>query len=196
VTDEQEIKRSKDQEFGGKTASQLVHSITAGSTQQLRVSPSFQHFTQQIGPVPDLAEWFNMVSITADFELLTNKIIACAIEVHKTLGPGLLESVYQECMAVELKSANLDAESDRRVPIKYKGQRIRSELKLDLLVGGSVVVELKAVEQIHPVYLAQVITYLKLTGCPAGLLINFNNTSLKSGLRRLNHPDVYKQKQH
>lgn len=137
-----------------------------------------------------------MLSITADFELLTNKIIACAIEVHKTLGPGLLESVYRECMEVELKSANLDAESERRVPIKYKGQQIRGELKLDLLVGGCVVVELKAVERIHPVYLAQVITYLKLTGCPAGLLMNFNNVSLKNGLRRLDHPDLYRQKQH
>ncbi len=135
-----------------------------------------------------------MISPIPDFEPLTNKIIACAIEVHKTLGPGLLESVYQECMAVELKSANLDFESDRRVPIKYKGQQIRNELKLDLLVGGCVVVELKAVERLHPVYLAQVITYLKLTGCPAGLLMNFNSVSLKSGLRRLDHPELYKQK--
>ena len=97
-------------------------------------------------------------------------------------------------MAVELKSANLDFESDRRVPIQYKGQQIRNELKLDLLVGGCVVVELKAVERLHPIYLAQVITYPKLTGCPAGLLLNFNSVSLKSGLRRLDHPELYKQK--
>ena len=137
-----------------------------------------------------------MISPLPDFEPLTKRIIACAIEVHKTLGPGLLESVYQECMVVELKSANLDVESDRRVALEYKGKRIRAELKLDLLVGGCVVVELKAVERIHPVYLAQVITYLKLTGCPAGLLMNFNNASLRSGLRRLDHPDLYKPKQH
>jgi GxxExxY protein len=129
-----------------------------------------------------------MISPNPDVEPLTNKIIACAIEVHKALGPGLLESVYQECMAVELKRAKLDVEIDRRVALKYRGQQIRGELKLDLLVGGCVVVELKAVERIHPVYLAQVITYLKLTGCPAGLLINFNHASLKSGLRRLDHP--------
>src|SRR5688572_10114885 len=107
-----------------------------------------------------------MISPMPDFEPLTKKIIACAIEVHKTLGPGLLESVYQECMEVELKSADLEFKSDQRIALHYKGRPIRGELKLDLLVGGCVVVELKAVERLHPVYLAQVITYLKLTGCP------------------------------
>jgi GxxExxY protein len=136
-----------------------------------------------------------MISPMPDFEPLTKKIIACAIEVHRTLGPGLLESVYQDCMVIELESASLQVETDRRVPIEYKGQSIRSELKLDLLVEGCVVVELKAVEQLHPVYLAQVITYLKLTGCPAGLLMNFNNVSLRSGLRRLDHPDLYKPRE-
>jgi len=90
-----------------------------------------------------------MLSCNADVEPLTKKIIACAIEVHKELGPGLLESVYQECLVVELKNVDLDVESDRLVGIKYKGQRIRGELKLDLLVGGCVVVELKAVERFH-----------------------------------------------
>jgi len=136
-----------------------------------------------------------MISPIPDFEPLTNQIIACAIEVHKTLGPGLLESVYQECMEVELENANLEFRSEHRIPLEYKGRRLRGALKLDLLVGGCVVVELKAVEQLHPVYLAQVITYLKLTGCPAGLLLNFNNTSLKNGLRRLDHPDLYKNKE-
>jgi GxxExxY protein len=136
-----------------------------------------------------------MISPIPDFEPLTNQIIACAIEVHKTLGPGLLESVYQECMEVELNSAGLEFTSGQRVPLEYKGRRLRGVLTLDLLVGGCVVVELKAVEQLHPVYLAQVITYLKLTGCPAGLLLNFNNASLRNGLRRLDHPDLYKPKQ-
>ncbi|HUP38687.1 MAG TPA: GxxExxY protein [Vicinamibacterales bacterium] len=136
-----------------------------------------------------------MISPIPDFEPLTNQIIACAIEVHKTLGPGLLESVYQECMEVELENANLEFRSEHRVPLDHKGRRLRGALKLDLLVGGCVVVELKAVEQLHPVYLAQVITYLKLTGCPAGLLLNSNNTSLKSGLRRLDHPDLYKNRE-
>ena len=73
--------------------------------------------------------------------------------------------------------------------LEYKGQRVHGELKLDLLVEECIVVELKAVERLHPVHLAQVITYLKLTGCPAGLLMNFNATTLKSGLKRLDHPD-------
>jgi GxxExxY protein len=136
-----------------------------------------------------------VISCPADIEPLTSKVIGCAIEVHKELGPGLLESVYQECMVAELKTSNLNVETDVRVRIKYKRQSIRSELKLDLLVEGCVVVELKAVERFNPVYLAQVITYLKLTGFPVGLLMNFNTTSLRSGLRRLDHPDLYKKKQ-
>ena len=132
-----------------------------------------------------------MLNIPSDIEPLTNIIIGCAIEVHRELGPGLLESVYQECLVVELKNANIDVESDRRVPIEYKGRRMRGKLKLDLLVGGCIVVELKAVDHMHPVYLAQVITYLKLTGCPAGLLMNFNSASLRTGLRRLDHPDLH-----
>jgi GxxExxY protein len=135
-----------------------------------------------------------MLAFSTDIEPLTKTIIACAIEVHRALGPGLLESVYQECMVIELKSAGLDVDSDRRVSINYKNQPIRSKLKLDLLVGGCVVVELKAVERLHPVHLAQVITYLKLTDCPAGLLMNFNTASLRSGLRRLNHPEVHQRR--
>lgn len=126
---------------------------------------------------------------------LTERVIGCAIEVHRTLGPGLLESIYRECLAMELASHQVHFESERHVPIDYKRQRVRGTLKLDLLVEGCVVVELKAVEAIHPIHLAQVMTYLKLTGYPAGLLMNFNVTSLRSGLRRLDHPDRYVQKQ-
>jgi GxxExxY protein len=126
---------------------------------------------------------------------LTERVIACAIEVHRTLGPGLLESIYRECLAVELAAHQLLFEAERFVPIDYKGQRVRGTLKLDLLVEGSVVVELKAVEAIHPIHLAQVMTYLKLTGYPAGLLMNFNVTSLRAGLRRLDHPERYLTKQ-
>ena len=125
----------------------------------------------------------------SDVDGLTEKVIGSAIEVHRTLGPGLLEGVYRECLMVELAAAQLCVQSDRRVPLSYKGQPIRGELKLDLLIEGCLVVELKAVEVLHPVHLAQVITYLKLTGCPAGLLMNFNTTSLRAGLRRLDHPD-------
>jgi GxxExxY protein len=127
----------------------------------------------------------------SDIEPLTERIIGCAIEVHRALGPGLLESVYRECLIIELRSQNLRVEPERPAAIEYRGHRVNSELKLDLLVENCVVVELKAVERIHPVHLAQVITYLKLTGCPAGLLLNFNATTLRSGLRRLNRPDHF-----
>jgi GxxExxY protein len=130
----------------------------------------------------------------ADVEALTEKVIGCAIEVHRTLGPGLLESVYRECRIIETRGEHLCVESERHVSLEYKGQRIKGRLKLDLLVEGCVVVELKAVDNLHPVHLAQVITYLKLTGYPAGLLMNFNSTTLRAGLKRLEHPDRYAKK--
>ena len=129
-----------------------------------------------------------------EVEALTETVIVCAIEVHRTLGPGLVESVYRESMILELQEKHLTVEDERYVPLDYKGHRVNGNLKLDLLVEGCVVVELKAVERLHPVYLAQVITYLKLTGCPAGLLMNFNATTLKAGLKRLDHPDKYVKK--
>ena len=135
-----------------------------------------------------------MTLAAAEIEHLTDKIISCAIEVHRTLGPGLLESVYRECLIVELRNNRLRAESERRVMLEYKGQRINGTLQLDLLVEECVVVELKAVERIHPIHLAQVITYLKLTGFPAGLVMNFNEGALRAGLRRVNHPDRFVKK--
>jgi len=125
---------------------------------------------------------------------LTERVIGCGIEVHKTLGPGLLESVYRECLIAELAANHLSFESERLVPIEYKGRRIKSVLKIDLLVEDSIVVELKAVESLHPIHKAQVITYLKLIGRPAGLLMNFNMTTLKAGVRRVDHPDRYRRK--
>lgn len=126
---------------------------------------------------------------------LTERVIGCAIEVHRHLGPGLLESIYRECLMMELSGSRLRFECERFVPIEYKGRRVRGGLKLDLLVEGSLVVELKAIEALHPVHSAQLLTYLRLTGFPAGLLMNFNVTSLRSGLRRLDHPDRYVKKQ-
>jgi GxxExxY protein len=128
-----------------------------------------------------------------EVEALTNKVIGCAIEVHRTLGPGLLESVYRECLILELREKHLSVEDERYVPLDYKGHRVNGNLKLDL-VESCVIVELKTVERLHPVHLAQVITYLKLTGCPVGLLMNFNSTTLKAGLKRLDHPDKYSKK--
>ena len=129
-----------------------------------------------------------------DLDALTEKIIGCAIEVHRTLGPGLLESIYRECLTIELTASQLGFDIERQIPLDYKGHRIRGDLKLDLLVEDCVVVELKSVERLHPVYSAQVITYLKLTGCPAGLLLSFNATTLRAGLKRLDHPDRYVKK--
>ena len=96
---------------------------------------------------------------------------------------------------MELVANDLLVEVEKRVPIIYRDQRLRDDLKLDLLVDGRLVVEVKAVERLHPVHVAQVITYLKLTGCPAGLLLNFNATTLTAGLKRLDHPDIYAEKQ-
>ena len=124
-------------------------------------------------------------------DTLTDRVIACAIAVHRELGPGLLESVYRDCLIYELTSEDLHLERERRVPIEYRGRRIRHDLKLDLLVEGAVVIEVKAVEQLHPVHQAQVITYLKLSGYPAGLLMNFNVASLRTGLKRLDHSNRY-----
>lgn len=100
--------------------------------------------------------------------------------------------VYRECLLIELKKQSLHALCEQSVPLVYKGTPLKGVLKLDLLVDNRVVVEVKAVEQYHPVHLAQLVTYLKLTGHPAGLLMNFNVTSLRSGLRRADHPDRYK----
>lgn len=102
------------------------------------------------------------------------KIVGCAIEVHKHLGPGLLESVYEKCMIEELISAGLKVQSQLYVPINYKGKELGNDLKLDLLVEDLIIVEDKAVETMIPLYTAQLLTYLKLTGKPKGLLINFN----------------------
>ena len=126
---------------------------------------------------------------------LTDRVIGSAIEVHRHLGPGLLESIYRECLMMELSGSCLRFECERFVPVTYKGQRARGGMKLDLLVEGCLVVELKAIEALHPVHSAQVLTYLRLTGFPAGLLMNFNVTSLRAGLRRLDHPDRYVKKQ-
>ena len=118
-----------------------------------------------------------------------------SMAVHTALGPGLLESIYRDCLLIELTSNELPPQIERSVPIIFRGQRIRHALKLDLLIDDRLIVEVKAVDRLHPVHQAQVITYLKLTGCPAGLLLNFNATSVRAGLKRLDHPDLFKPKQ-
>jgi GxxExxY protein len=119
----------------------------------------------------------------AELNRLTERIIGCAIEVHRQLGPGLLESVYESAMCIELDLAGLVYERQKVVPVVYKGHLI-GEHRLDLLVEDTVVVELKSVERFDPVFQAQVLSYLKLTGKPVGLLLNFNTRLAKEGIHR------------
>lgn len=122
---------------------------------------------------------------------LRERIIGAAIAVHRKLGPRLLESVYRDCLVIELRANDLSVVRERRVDVNYRGHRIADGLTVDLLVEETVIIEVKAVERFHPVHLAQLITYLKLTGCPAGLLMNFNAPTLHAGLRRAVHPDLF-----
>jgi GxxExxY protein len=114
----------------------------------------------------------------------TQQIIGAAIEVHKALGPGLLESAYAECLCRELAVRSIPFERQRPLPVEYKGTRLGCGYRLDLLVANSVVVEIKSVSAIEPVHEAQLLTYLKLGGWKLGLLINFNVPVLKEGIRR------------
>ena len=116
---------------------------------------------------------------------ITREIIGAAIEVHRALGPGLLESAYEECLCRELTLRPIPFERQVPLPLEYKGQRLDCGYRLDLLVGGAVVVEVKAVDEIAPVHEAQLLTYMRLTGCKVGLLINFHKPLLKSGIRRM-----------
>jgi GxxExxY protein len=117
--------------------------------------------------------------------VLTDQIIGCAIEVHRHLGPGLLESVYEECLCYELSQLGLRFERQVHLPVTYKGIKLECGHKLDLVVEDSVVVELKAVDDLTPVHQAQLLTYLKTSNMKVGLLINFNVQYLKNGLKRV-----------
>ena len=116
---------------------------------------------------------------------ITNRIIGCAIDVHKALGPGLLESVYESCLAFELTKSGLRVERQKPLSVVYKGLTFDEGFRIDLLVEDKVIVELKCVEKILPIHEAQIYTYLKLSGNKIGLLINFNTKMLKAGLIRI-----------
>ena len=113
----------------------------------------------------------------------TGRIIACAIEVHRTLGPGLLESVYEAALCLEMGDAGLRFTCQQPVPIVYKG-RVLAQHRLDILVEDMVVVEVKSTERFDPVFEAQILTYMRLAAKPLGLLINFNTRLLKNGIKR------------
>lgn len=115
---------------------------------------------------------------------LTEIILGAAIEVHRALGPGLLESVYESCLAWELAQRNVAFERQVPLPVTYKGLQLADAYRLDLIVERAVIVEVKAVDHLHPVVDAQVLTYLKLTGVHTALLINFNVAMLRDGVRR------------
>ena len=115
---------------------------------------------------------------------ITEKIIGTAIEVHRTLGPGLLESAYQECLIYELKSLGLKVKKELILPIIYKDLILEHGYRIDLLVENNIVIELKTVDKFSEVHSAQILTYMKLGNHPLGLLINFNTKLLKNGIKR------------
>jgi GxxExxY protein len=120
-----------------------------------------------------------------DINQLTGKVIGAAIEVHKTLGPGLLESVYEECLCHELTLQKIAFERQKELPVEYKGLKLSIGYRIDLLVQDQLILELKACDALQPIHEAQLLTYLKLSGIKYGLLINFNTPMLKDGLKRL-----------
>jgi GxxExxY protein len=123
-------------------------------------------------------------------EELTDRIIGCAIAVHRFFGAGLLESVYEKSLIIELKANGLKVNRECTIPLVYRGHSLGT-FRPDCIVEDTVLVEVKAVLELAPIHNAQVITYLKLTRCPVGLLINFNSPLVTAGVRRLKHPDLY-----
>ena len=115
---------------------------------------------------------------------ITQKIIGCAIEVHKSLGPGLLESAYEECLSYELIKNGLNVKRQQPTPVVYKEIKLECGYRIDILVENVVLVELKVVDEFNPVHEAQILTYMKFANKTIGLLINFNVTALKYGIKR------------
>lgn len=115
---------------------------------------------------------------------LTEKVIGCAIEVHRALGPGLLESAYQQCLAHELKLNGIPFQAEYPVPVEYKGIQLDCGYRLDLLVDGRLILELKSIDAITGIHEAQLLTYMKMTRIQTGLLINFNVGRLVDGIKR------------
>lgn len=126
-------------------------------------------------------------ALSPGMRALSGAVVHAAFRVHKTLGPGLLESVYDRCLRHELACRGVAFQSQLSLPVLYGGVRIDAGLRLDLIVDERIVVELKAVECLHPIHTAQLLTYLKLTGLRVGLLINFNAALIKDGIKRIVH---------
>ena len=119
-----------------------------------------------------------------EFDELSNRVIGCAIEVHRILGPGLLENTYKQCLVYEILQKNMKVLSEVELPVMYKDVQIACGYRIDLLVEDALVIELKCVEKILPIHEAQLLTYMKLANMRTGLLINFNEKMLKHGINR------------
>jgi len=119
-----------------------------------------------------------------DFDKLSNRIIGCAIEVHRFLGPGLLESAYEQCLAFELNKNNINFRLQQPVPVIYKDIKLDCGYRIDILVENELIIELKSVKELSSIYHAQILTYMKLAHIKKGLLINFNVKLLKNGIKR------------
>jgi len=119
-----------------------------------------------------------------EFDELSNRVIGCTLEVHRELGPGLLESTYQQCLAHELRLNGISYVLQHPLPVEYKGIRLDCGYCVDVLVENKLIIELKSVERIRPIHEAQLLTYMRLAGIKIGLLINFNVTKLKDGIKR------------
>jgi GxxExxY protein len=119
-----------------------------------------------------------------DAEPYSRRVIGCAIEVHRTLGPGLLEAVYEACLCHELEQAGIAFIRQHSLPVVYKGQQLDCDLKIGVIVEQTLVLEIKSVRTIHSVHEAQLLTYLKLSGLRSGLLLNFNEARMLDGVRR------------
>ena len=120
-----------------------------------------------------------------DIEKYFRKVLDCSFTVHTELGPGLLESAYEECLFYELRQAGLNVQKQKPLPLVYRDVKLDAGYRIDLLVENSVIIEIKAVEAINEVHLAQLLTYLKLSGCKLGLLVNFNVRHLREGIKRV-----------
>ena len=118
------------------------------------------------------------------FDELSNRVIGCAIEVHRILGPGLLESAYEQCLAFELENAAIPFQTQKALPVVYKKIRLDCGYRMDIVVDNRLLLELKSVEILLPIHEAQLLTYLKLSGIRTGLLLNFNVAVLKNGIKR------------
>jgi GxxExxY protein len=116
---------------------------------------------------------------------ITHEIIGAGIEVHSAFGPGMLESAYEKCLVFELVRRGLAVESQVVLPLRYKGNTIDAGYRIDLRVEGQVIVEVKAVDEVHPIHKAQLLCYLRLSGCRVGLLMNFNDTLMADGITRM-----------